>query len=36
MRKYYDSFGLPIQGSTNLAASGGIKPSIKKIKAVTD
>jgi hypothetical protein len=35
MRKSLDYLGFTIQGSTNLA-SRGIKPSIKKIKAVTD
>jgi hypothetical protein len=35
MRKLLDYLGFTIQGSTNLA-SVGIKPSIKKIKAVTD
>jgi hypothetical protein len=35
MRTSLDYFGFTIQGSTHLA-SGGIKPSIKKIQAVTD
>ena len=35
MRKSLDYLGFTIHGSTNLA-SGGIKPSIKKFKAVTD
>jgi hypothetical protein len=35
MKKSLDYLGFTIQGSTNLA-SGGIKPSIKKIQAVTD
>jgi hypothetical protein len=35
MRKSLDYLVFTIQGSTNLA-SGGIKPSIKKIQAVTD
>jgi hypothetical protein len=35
IRKSLDYLGFTIQGSTNLV-SGGIKPSIKKIKAVTD
>ena len=35
MRKSLDDLGFTIQGSTNLV-SGGIKPSIKKNKAVTD
>jgi hypothetical protein len=35
MRKSLDYLGFTIQGSTNFA-SRGIKPSIKKIKAVTD
>ena len=35
MRTSLDYLGFTIQGSTNLA-SGGIKPSIKKIQAVTD
>jgi hypothetical protein len=35
MRKSLDYLRFIIQGSTNLV-SGGIKPSIKKIKAVTD
>jgi len=35
MRKSLDYLGFTIQGSTNLA-SGGIKPSIKKIQEVTD
>jgi hypothetical protein len=35
MRKSLDYLGFTIQGSTNLA-SRGIKPSIKKIQAVSD
>jgi hypothetical protein len=35
MRKFLDYFRFTIQGSTNLAF-GGIKPSIKNIKADTD
>jgi hypothetical protein len=35
MRKSLDCLGFIIQGSTSLAP-GGIKPSIKKIQAVTD
>jgi hypothetical protein len=35
MRKSLDYVGFTIQGSTNLA-SGGIKLSIKKMKAVAD
>jgi len=35
IRKSLDYLGFTIHGSTNLA-SGGIKTSIKKIKAVTD
>ena len=35
MRKSLDYLGFTIKGSTNLA-SGGIRPSTQKIKAVTD